>query len=624
LLALIGPEWLQVKNADGLRRLNDPKDFVRQEIAQALALNKKLIPVLFDDTPSPAANELPAPLKALASCDVLTLRGKAYEYDTQLAELVRLVAKVPGIPQPLPAPGSAERFYRNLSPPQPVDPATLEQAQKKLAQMPLDVVPDPSAPSASSCLVFRSNRLFVGRQQDLMALARMLKGGGTAAIGQVSAATGLGGIGKTQLASEFAHRYGQFFAGVYWLDFSDPQAVPAEVAACSPAGQEGFELEARVKQVLSAWQSDLPSLLIFDNCEDENLLEQWLPRAGGSRVLVTSRRQTWNPALGVDMWNLGLLDRHESIKLLRTLATHLTDDQAGPIAEELGDLPLALHMAGSYLHCYDDEVHPSAFLRQLQDKALLEHDSLKGRGTKFSPTKHDLHVAKTFALSYDRLDPQDDVDRIALALLARTACFAPGIPIPKALLFKTLDRENNTIDPLDMKDGLLRILDVGLIESEEQGALVLHRLLAAYVKNVLVMDAKAQSDVETVLFDEARLINSSGLPAGLLVWQPHLRFVTDQALEREDEKSAALCNTLGYHLHSIGDNEGVRPYFEQALKIYRKVLGEEHPDTSASLNNLGFLLDAMGDYEGARPYYEQALKINRKVLGDEHPHTAAV
>ena len=82
VLALIGPEWLQVQNADGMRRLEDPKDFVRQEISQALGLDKKVIPVLFDDTPPPSKEDLPEPLKALADCDALTLRGKVYEYDS--------------------------------------------------------------------------------------------------------------------------------------------------------------------------------------------------------------------------------------------------------------------------------------------------------------------------------------------------------------------------------------------------------------------------------------------------------------------------------------------------------------------------------------------------------------
>jgi tetratricopeptide (TPR) repeat protein len=105
LVALIAPDWLDVKGADGTRRLDDRRDFVRQEIALALEQSKKVIPVLFDDTPVPPAERLPAPLKALASCDALTLRGKNYEYNTQRRELVRLLAKVPGVPEPLPEAG---------------------------------------------------------------------------------------------------------------------------------------------------------------------------------------------------------------------------------------------------------------------------------------------------------------------------------------------------------------------------------------------------------------------------------------------------------------------------------------------------------------------------------------
>ena len=105
LVALIAPEWLDVKGADGTRRLNDKHDFVRQEIALALAQGKKVIPVAFDDTPLPPRGRLPAPLKALVDCDALTLGGKTFEYGNQRRELVRLLAKVPGVPAPFPEAG---------------------------------------------------------------------------------------------------------------------------------------------------------------------------------------------------------------------------------------------------------------------------------------------------------------------------------------------------------------------------------------------------------------------------------------------------------------------------------------------------------------------------------------
>ena len=84
LVALIGPEWLEVKDAQGRRRLDNLDDFVRQEIALALEGGKVTLPVLFDDRSMPSAHQLPEPLKRLANCDALTLRGKSYEYDRQI------------------------------------------------------------------------------------------------------------------------------------------------------------------------------------------------------------------------------------------------------------------------------------------------------------------------------------------------------------------------------------------------------------------------------------------------------------------------------------------------------------------------------------------------------------
>ena len=288
---------------------------------------------------------------------------------------------------------------------------------------------------------------FVGRDVDLKALAAIVKGGETAAIGQVAAATGLGGIGKTQLASAFAHAYGQYFlGGVYWLSFADPASVESEIALCGQAmfPEAGFSqlpIDEQVRLVWRAWQSPLPRLLVFDNCEDEDLLATWRPSSGGSRVLVTSRRQGWGATLGVQGLALGVLSRGESIELLRKHRPDVAADDPAvdAIAEELGDLPLALHLAGSFLERYRYSAlgEPSAYLVDLRRADLLDHRSMRSGG--YSPTGHELHVAKTFALSLDQLDGRDNMDALALELLSRGACFAPGQPIQRELLLATLD-----------------------------------------------------------------------------------------------------------------------------------------------------------------------------------------
>ena len=177
--------------------------------------------------------------------------------------------------------------------PRPVDAAEAARAEALLATMPVDEELLPARLPPGSYLPLRRNAVFVGREPDLRTLAATLKAGGTAAIGQSVAVTGMGGMGKTQLACEFAYRYGQFFdGGVFWLGCADPAAVPAEIAACGRGLDlhrdfTSLPLDGQVALVASAWQSALPRLLVFDNCEDEAVLDAWVPRGGGCRVLVT-------------------------------------------------------------------------------------------------------------------------------------------------------------------------------------------------------------------------------------------------------------------------------------------------------------------------------------------------
>jgi tetratricopeptide (TPR) repeat protein len=538
--------------------------------------------------------------------------------------------------------GIHQTTYR-LARPQPVDEPTLTAACERLDALPLARVPDPAPLPQGSRMSLRANPLFVGRKGDLKRLAEALKGGQTAAIGQIAlgqvalgntaAATGLGGIGKTQLASEFAHRYGQFFAGgVFWLSFADPQAIRAEVATCGGPGALDLRpnfgqlpLDDQVKLVLGAWQSPLPRLLIFDNCEDEALLAQWRPPTGGARVLVTSRRGQWNVELGVRALHLDVLPRAESVTLLRKHRPDLKDAPADALAEELGDLPLALHVAGSFLaaYCHASFGVPEAYLDALRAEGLA-HVSLTDE-EKTLTTAHIKHVGRTFALSYQRLDPQDATDAVALALLARSAYFAPGEVIPRGLLLATLDLPDDDVESeRRAEDALARLVALGLLESDAEGDMTLHRLLAAFARQAAEDDAAhgARDAVEETLLAEADRLNNAGFPVPLLAWQPHLRAVTDAAYDREDERAAGLCNTLGYHLKMISDYTEARPYYERALAIRETILGPNHPDTARSLNNLGLLLKTMDDYDGARRCYEEALAIRETVLCPDHPETA--
>jgi hypothetical protein len=236
--------------------------------------------------------------------------------------------------------------------------------------MPTDTLPPRGPLPAGSRVPLAPNPLFVGRGDELLQVARALRGGDTTvALGQVVASIGLGGLGKTQLAVELVHRYGRFFSGgVFWLSFASADEVPLQVAACAAPGLEARPLEERVQRVQHAWQSAVPRLLVFDNCEEEALLDQWRPPSGGCRVLVTSRRSTWSPTLGVTALPLDLLPRPDSIALLRRYQPNLAPDDPDldALAAELGDLPLALHLAGSHLRI------PREFVRSFRSNPYTD------------------------------------------------------------------------------------------------------------------------------------------------------------------------------------------------------------------------------------------------------------
>ena len=179
-------------------------------------------------------------------------------------------------------------------------------------------------------------------------------------------------------------------------------------------------LAGRVGRVQRAWQEAVPRLLVFDNCEDEKLLSAWMPVTGGCRVLLTSRRAHWPHELQVAEWPLQVLNRSESVTYLRQLAPRLGEDKALEIATELGYLPLALQLAGGFLQRYQQE-DAQHYLLQLQEMGPIAHPSLQGRGISYSPTGHELNIARTFAINLEKLDPANELDVVSRQLLARAA-----------------------------------------------------------------------------------------------------------------------------------------------------------------------------------------------------------
>jgi tetratricopeptide (TPR) repeat protein len=503
----------------------------------------------------------------------------------------------------------------------PIDP---EEAKRRLAELPEDAIPAVAdLPIGSRVESLRTSN-FVGREEDLLTLAKQLKQGGVSLI-----TTGIGGVGKSTLASEFAYRYGHYFlGGVYWLSFADTAAIEGEIAACGGYDamqvyheSEQLSLQERCARVQAAWQEPTPRLLIFDNWDQvseqrsRQLLERYLPKGGGCRVLITSRNSQWPSDRALHVVALGVLSRAESITLLRSYRADLSESDADAIAEELGDLPLALSLAGRFLASYQESSvgAPQTYLSNLRKK-LLDHRSLN---------PEERGVRATFAMSYEQLQPDQEIDALAIAALARAACFAANEPIPQALLEYSLGE----VDPEDEDQALLRadaikrLLQLGLVEQAGDGAVRIHRLIAEYAQQT-INNPDAQAQVERIVIAITHHLVNQGRPAQLLPLMPHLRHCYQVHDGLENLRSGELAFALGRAEQEQINYRAAEPLYQQALTIHQEQLGIKHPDTATSLNNLAYLYNAQGRYTEAEPLYQQALTIHQEQLGINHPDTA--
>lgn len=518
----------------------------------------------------------------------------------------------------------------------------------------LGELPWPDYLPPGALIPFDRNPFFTGRGEELVELAALLlpmtnEGRSELVTGHsslVTISTGIGGVGKTQLAIEFAYRFGRFFHGLHWVSAENPDAVDTAVAECGRRMRlhptfGNLSLSDQVALTEAVWAGPEARLIILDNCEQPDVLARWRPKGGGARLLVTSRSGHWPRSLGAVEFPLDTLTRDQSVALLEAylspaLSSELETRRSllAAVAFELGDLPLALHLAGSFLESYASTPAGTleALLAELRDPALsLRGAALTGRGTEGSPTKHELHVANTFLLSLRRLeDTAAGGEALAKALLARAACFAPGEPIPAGLLRATL---SDNVTSLDVADALRALVGVGLLERVKAAtqaagtneAYRLHRLVARFADGALAGEMTgAQRSVERVAQALLDRVWESKDPRELRLAIFHLRYIVNSASLREDAASLILINDLGLCLEISGDFAGGQLYHERALAIRERVLGPEHPDTAESLNNIGIVLQEQGDLAGARLYFERALTILEAKLDPNHPYTQSV
>lgn len=401
---------------------------------------------------------------------------------------------------------------------------------------------DPRSASFISNVIFDDNAVFMGRDGPLKELEEVLwRGKGAAAITQAAAIHGLGGVGKTTLAVEYARRNRDRYRGIWRLRGEEADTLIQDFALLRrQLSRDSFNEEPRVAARAALDQIGRgvgrPFLLIFDNIESPEDMHDWWP-ATGAQVLITSRWRDWQASKARAI-ALETLTPTASTNLLLTLSKRTERDGAGALAEELGHLPLALSHAGAVLRraralTFDD------YARDLEARIAT---APKGAGEYPAAVRGALE-SNLAMLSRDSPD--------AHALLDVAAYCAPDA-IPLSLWDTAPAR---AALPAGLQDRIRRAENFGALESwslaslnevskddTNQLTLSLHRLTQAVIRAHCAEAGRDAAVLNTTIAAlEALTGTAAELPSGIMnTVNPHANAVRAHIAEQSSKAEIAL------------------------------------------------------------------------------------
>lgn len=482
----------------------------------------------------------------------------------------------------------------------------------------------PSPARATLIGVPHRNPFFAGRVTLLEQLHRQLQKEGISALAQ-AAIHGLGGIGKTQTAIEYAHRFGEHYRFVLWVVAESESAIRA--AYLSIARELGLvdaetDLDTTLLAV-KAWLSREDGwLLIFDNADDPALLRSFLPpvRRGG-KVLLTSRAKTFSSVGIREPFRVETLDPEDAARFLIERTRDEDAQAAAALAAELGHLPLALEQAAAYIETVGGGLDEYLSRYRRQGVALFA----KGKPT----TDYPRTVATTWTLSFAAVR---EASPASAELLTGAAFLVPdSIPIEiftrggselGGQLAEQLKGSDE--DQLVFWELLEPLERYSLVERLPDDAFNLHRLTQEVVKDSLGVEGRREWAEQVVRGLNAAYpyieFNNWGLCEKL---QPHALQAAELVRHFGISADAAgrLLSQTGFFAHIRGELAVARKLQEQTLEIWERVLGAEHLDTLIARSNLAATLADLGDLASARKLHEQTQEILERVQGTDHPDT---
>ena len=459
------------------------------------------------------------------------------------------------------------------------------------------------------------NADFTGRAATLERLRDKLAGGGVTIV-VAQALYGLGGVGKTQLALEYAHRFMADYDLVWWVPSERSEEI--SVALAELARKLGLTVGDNVAEAAEAALEELRRdstphwLLIFDNADDPKQLESYLP-SGSGHVIITSRYQAW--AHSAEPLEVDVFSDDESVAHLLRHVPELDLADAKKVADALGHLPLAVEQASAWLE--QTGMTANAYVAELTTQAtrILAMNQ---------PSDYPTPVVATWNLSLDQLKERSPA---AVRLLQLLAFFSPG-PISMDLLY--CDELNAALLPFDetlseqlMLPRVIRDISRFALVKVDQGtnSLQIHRLVQAVIRSQMADSERheVQHEVHKILAAARPRQGETDDPSNWstyeIIW-PHLG--PSQAEECNDPRTRQLLIDWVRYQWKHGEFESCLNLAQRLQNVWTHQLGPDHPQTLHLQFQIANVLRSQGRFTEARDLDIFVLERQRTVLGPEH------
>jgi tetratricopeptide (TPR) repeat protein/DNA-binding XRE family transcriptional regulator len=493
---------------------------------------------------------------------------------------------------------------------------------------------------------YRRNAFFTGRDDILPLLRVTFLAQHTSSVPRLPLAlSGLAGVGKSQIALEYAYRYREHYHTVLWLRAASSDVLVSDVTAVThllDLPEKDAANPTELIKALKDWLKPLTRwLLIFDNVEFDNvenvqLLDDFLSTEMKGHVLLTTLSQitgTHADPIAVEHMhtNTGaeLLLRRARLLARESTLEHVAEADkatARSLSEDMGGLPLALDQAGAYIG--ETKLSLSQYAQRYREK---RRELLATRGSLIGDSEHPIPIAATLQLSIKKACERDP---LAANILNFCAFLHPDA-IPEELFQHD---DSLKVDPIVFDKAIAALLRYSLIKrNTEKETFSIHRLVQAVLIDEMDSDIQKQWRKRVV-----RAVNEA-LPERIYYDnEKQYRRLLPHALVcatwSEDKLIpilgiAALFHKVGDYLYRQGQLAEAETLLTRAISIYNQYLRFEYPDAlegfidllekaiADALEVLAGIYFNLGKFSQMEPLLQQALTIHEKLFGTYNHYT---